>query len=341
MSPSPIAILLAALGLRAGPGAALAPLLPEHLELGACTGPSAAWSMDPSTKAVSPAARKGMCIQAPCGSAACVQPDQVPDLHVVACNASSPLQRWISSQGTIVLEAAPSLGWVSQVNTNPGERVWLYDLGKEGPSHNAYCVSHHNCAFSFDQKSGHLANPAGSCVVPTASGPPPPPPPGPTMPTCAPGSPVESERFCDASLSFEERAAALVGHFTLPEKLDLWTVNTMARSIPRLNVKGFKWDSTCIHGGPFAGATVGPHAINQGATFDTELVEAMSNATADEMRANSQRYFTHEGKGQVITSLSCDGGPLANSAHDPSKRGVSIVHPGAVHQAFPSFAFPF
>lgn len=56
---------------------------------------------------------------------------------------------------------------------------------------------------------------------------------------------------------------ALVGKLSLEEKLDLWTVNTMARSIPRLNVKGFKWDATCIHGGPFHGATVGPHAINQ------------------------------------------------------------------------------
>ena len=73
---------------------------------------------------------------------------------------------------------------------------------------------------------------------------------------------------------------------------------------------------TCIHGGPFHGATVGPHAINQGATFDTVLVEAMSNATADEMRANSIQYY-NSSNGQEIVSLSCDGGPLANSAHDP------------------------
>lgn len=36
---------------------------------------------------------------------------------------------------------------------------------------------------------------------------------------------------------------------------------------------------------------MGPHAINQGATFDTVLVEAMSNATVDDMRANSIHYY--------------------------------------------------
>jgi len=42
------------------------------------------------------------------------------------------------------------------------------------------------------------------------------------MPTCAPGSPAEHERFCDPALSFEERAEAVVGNLTLGEKLDLW-----------------------------------------------------------------------------------------------------------------------
>ena len=74
-------------------------------------------------------------------------------------------------------------------------------------------------------------------------------------------------------------------------------------------------DSTCIHGGPFKGATVGPHAINQGQSWDIELVAKMSTATANEMRANSQRSWLSN-KGE-IGSLSCDGGPLANNAHDP------------------------
>lgn len=82
------------------------------------------------------------------------------------------------------------------------------------------------------------------------------------------------------------------------------------------------WDSTCIHDGPFVGATVGPHAINQGATFDTELISRLSNATADEMRANSLLQYQQSG----IRSLSCDGGPLANSAHDPRWGRISETY---------------
>jgi beta-glucosidase len=85
-------------------------------------------------------------------------------------------------------------------------------------------------------------------------------------------------------------------------------------NLTRLNIKNFRWDSTCIHGGPFMGATVGPHAINQAATFDVQLVEAMSNATADELRAYSILHYKKTGE---ITGLTCDGGPLANTAHDP------------------------
>ena len=63
-----------------------------------------------------------------------------------------------------------------------------------------------------------------------------------------------------------------------------------------------------------------------GATFDTELVEAMSNATADEMRANSVRTM-QQSRGQgPINSLSCDGGPLANSAHDPRWGRISETY---------------
>ena len=52
----------------------------------------------------------------------------------------------------------------------------------------------------------------------------------------------------------------------------------------------------------------------------------MSNATADEMRANSIA-FAQSSKGQgPIVSLSCDGGPLANSAHDPRWGRISEAY---------------
>eukprot|EP01043_Picozoa_sp_COSAG02_P059829 COSAG02_NODE_7694_length_2889_cov_19.079570_2_plen_333_part_00 len=299
------------------------------LRLGLCSEPSAKWSWNQQTHAVTPTAANGA-DRAAGGGGGCLTAtgvhttEGVGELVLQPCNATDANQRWVSAQGTVELLDSPGLGWVSEKDTKAGELVWLYDLRPGGPSNNTYCKQAKNCAFTWDGRT--FKNPAGNCVVLGPAGPPPAPPPSPSMPTCAPGSPVEHERFCDASLSFEVRAQVLVSNLTLDEKLDLWTVNTMARSIPRLNIKGFKWDSTCIHGGPFVGATVGPHAINQGATFDTLLVEAMSNATADEMRANSIRTM-QQSRGQgPIDSLSCDGGPLANSAHDPRWGRISETY---------------
>ena len=304
------------------------------LRLGPCSEASAKWSWNQQTHAIT--ANKGDGddrADESCLTATGVHTTQrLGELVLQPCNVSDPDQRWTSSQGTVELVDSPGLGWVSEQDTKTGELVWLYDLRPGGPSKNSYCQQQKNCAFTWDGST--FKNPAGNCVVLGSAAPPPPPPPpppGPSMPTCAAGSPVEHERFCDASLSFEARAQALVSNLTLDEKLDLWTVNTMARSISRLNIKGFMWDSTCIHGGPFVGATVGPHAINQGATFDTLLVEAMSNATADEMRANSVRAM-QQSRGQgPINSLSCDGGPLANSAHDPRWGRIAETYGGQTH----------
>ena len=56
--------------------------------------------------------------------------------------------------------------------------------------HNSYCLHMKRAISAW---SGHDDSP-------------PPPPPGPSMPTCAAGSPVEHEQFCDPALSFEARA---------------------------------------------------------------------------------------------------------------------------------------
>jgi hypothetical protein len=137
------------------------------------------------------------------------------------------------------------------------------------PTHPSTTTTHHCHAhpgqFAWIATSGTFTNPAGVCVG-RATAPPPPPPPPPPMPnmsTCDPTSPVTHERFCDTSLPFEARAAALVSNLTLDEKTRLWTVSGMRGGVSRLNVKGFQWDSTCIHGPPFNNVTVTPHAINQ------------------------------------------------------------------------------
>ena len=260
------------------------------LQLGACTEPAAQWSWDAVTHLIAPAGAGTADKARTCLTARWLGTSIAgDDLVLAACNASDPKQQWASRHGTVTLLGTPTQGWVSEVDTNLGRRVYLYNLGanpQPGPVHDPYCVSKHNCAFSFGE--GQFRNPAHNCAAMVASPPPPPPAPppppkGPAMPTCAPGSPVAGERFCEPSLSFQDRASslipylepggntalgfrtcshfstqerhadppglgqamALVGNLTLPEKLDFWTVNTMAKNLPRLNIKGFRWDWPC------------------------------------------------------------------------------------------------
>ena len=83
-------------------------------------------------------------------------------------------------------------------------------------------------------------------------------------------------------------------------------------------MKSWSLDHTCIHGLNKAnGVTVFPHAIAQGASWDRELVTRVSNATAIEARILSDQAYLHTKGASMGGALSCDGGPLANSAHDP------------------------
>ena len=88
----------------------------------------------------------------------------------------------------------------------------------------------------------------------------------------------------------------------------------MRSYLEKNNLKGTHWDSTCIHGVSNAGnATVFPHAINLGASFDRGLVTRVGLATAAEMRSISTADYVHGG-GKSYNDV-CDGGPLANTAH--------------------------
>ena len=88
--------------------------------------------------------------------------------------------------------------------------------------------------------------------------------------------------------------------------------------IEKYNVKSWSLDHTCIHGmNKASGVTVFPHAIAQGASWDLDLVRRVSNATAIEARILSNKEYVASGYRAAGTALSCDGGPLANSAHDP------------------------
>lgn len=136
--------------------------------------------------------------------------------------------------------------------------------------------------------------------------------------TCTAGSPESKLPFCDRSLGFVARAKDLVQRLNQTEQVGLFFSYPGTPYIRRLNVKSWSLDHTCIHGlNKASGVTVFPHAIAQGASWDVDLVRRVSNATAIEARIlSNQGYVKTKGANQG-EALSCDGGPLANSAHDP------------------------
>jgi beta-glucosidase-like glycosyl hydrolase len=97
--------------------------------------------------------------------------------------------------------------------------------------------------------------------------------------------------------------------------------------IAKTNSKGWSLDHTCIHGlNKASGVTVFPHAIAQGASWDRDLVTRVSNATAVEARILSAKGYESSKGANMGEALSCDGGPLANSAHDPRWGRISETY---------------
>ncbi len=90
--------------------------------------------------------------------------------------------------------------------------------------------------------------------------------------------------FRDPGLAPEERAADLVGRLTLQEKV-LQMQNT-APAIPRLDIPAYDWWNEALHGVARAGrATVFPQAIGLAATWDTDLMQRISDVISTEARA--------------------------------------------------------
>ena len=294
--------------------------------LGECTDATAkGWKWDEKgTKQITSGGGLKLCLEAT-SAASSVQPTLQP------CDAKASLQQWVVAGGSVALASSPHYQWVSNAgDTKPdGAEVWLYDVG----GRQGYCASHKSCSFTFDPGAGTFKNPAGSCVVTAAAGPAPPPhkPPGPHPPpsphkppqknlayTCVPGSAEAKLPFCDISLGFDARSEDLVNRLTVAEQIDMFFSYPATPYIERFNIKSMNLDSTCIHGLASRRAghvTVFPHAIAQGASWDPELIRRMSNVTAVEARISSAMSFQSSGTDQGV-DLSCDGGPLANSAHD-------------------------
>ena len=93
--------------------------------------------------------------------------------------------------------------------------------------------------------------------------------------------------FRDASRPLDVRVADLVARLTLEEKVG--QMMNAAPAIPRLGIPAYDWWNESLHGVARAGrATVFPQAIGLAATFDTELVERVASAIADEARAKHE-----------------------------------------------------
>lgn len=141
--------------------------------------------------------------------------------------------------------------------------------------------------------------------------------------TCQAGSPSYGLPFCDPALPVEARVADLVARLDGPAKVQQFSIPVHIEYNEALNMKAFLWDMTCMRGiasgpplQPQLNTTVYPHAIALGATWDVDLVARIGSATALEGRIISQVNYAATG-GRVWQGVSCDGGPLANSAHDP------------------------
>ena len=120
--------------------------------------------------------------------------------------------------------------------------------------------------------------------------------------------------WLDTRQSFEQRAAELVAHMTLEEKVA--QMQNSAPAIPRLGVPAYEWWNEGLHGVARAGqATVFPQAIGLAATFDSPLLGAEADAISDEARAKYNQFQRQDmhGRYEGLTFWS----PNINIFRDP------------------------
>lgn len=120
--------------------------------------------------------------------------------------------------------------------------------------------------------------------------------------------------YQDESLSFKERAKALVAEMTLEEKV-FQTLHGAA-AIERLGIKAYNWWNEALHGVARAGvATVFPQAIGLAAAFDEDLMEEIGEHVSTEGRAkfNMQQKYGDTGIYKGLTFWA----PNVNIFRDP------------------------
>jgi beta-glucosidase len=104
-------------------------------------------------------------------------------------------------------------------------------------------------------------------------------------------------KYQDGNASPEDRAADLVSHMTLEEKVS--QMQNAALTIPRLSVPAYDWWNEALHGVARAGlATVFPQAIGLAATWDTGLEFQIANIISTEARAKYNDAIVHGNHGR-------------------------------------------
>src|SRR5689334_14087882 len=88
--------------------------------------------------------------------------------------------------------------------------------------------------------------------------------------------------YLNPSLPAEQRAADLVHHLTVEEKVTQMT--NMSRAIPRLNIPFYDWWSESLHGVARDGTTEFPEPVGLASTFDPDAIHRMAIAIGTEGR---------------------------------------------------------
>ena len=274
------------------------------------TSRSQSWSYSPASGALT-SSSQGQCLtasqsppadgtglfMAPCDGSAAQAFDFLPSLRLIVARSRQDACVNLAGYGTA-----------------PGTSVWLYGCVGQGYT----CQG--NCDWEWGQGGALQNNESGLCLDDGYV--------QPLLPTCGAGAPSAHLPFCDPALPNEARAADLTSRLSLDYKLALYALPLP--SLPfsalvneTLGLAALYWDVTVIHGlsstfflQPLRPATCFPHAIAQGASWDVDLVARIATAVAYEARVVHQMNFRASG-GRAVQALVAEGGPLANSVHDP------------------------
>ena len=313
-----------ALALAAAPVAATGGLVAQS-----CGLVGERWLLPPAGGGEFVAAASGLCVTA----AAPLPVPEGTNLYAAACGSVPASQQaflFFAENSTIVLANQPLMCVnIEAYGKTPGSVVWLAECTPDScaqgncpwtPAPAAGAAENASGAASGAASAVTLTNPISALCMQDGSALPP-------LPhTCEAGSPSFALPFCDPALDVGARVDDLLARLSPALKLQQWDIGTGGFGYDaQLNLKAIHWDFTCIHGVSYPGGvpnaqplnvSVFPHAIAQAASFDLDLVARLSAATLYEARAVGQAVYRFSG-GEVWAGTSCDGGPLANSVHDP------------------------